>query len=158
MRNRRLLFQLLLISATVCALIPACNSRQAQNLKLQRQWNAKTKEAADLLVGVTDVPSAKAAEPKLKQVLQDLDAIGAQMDKSYDPENVDASESGAITKAVADGIAEMQRLNAESLRISENPEIVAALGESWKKLPIAMMQEAAGAIQKSQPKPGKPRP
>ncbi|HLW65906.1 MAG TPA: hypothetical protein VKS79_11340 [Gemmataceae bacterium] len=149
MRIARLLF----ILVAVCTLLPACTSRRAQNEKLQRQWNAKCKEAADLLASVKDVPSAKAAEPKLKSVLQELDAVGNQLDKSYDPENVDAIESRAMAKEVAEGIAEMQRLNAESLRISESPELVAALGESWKKLPVAMMLEAGSALQKSKSKP-----
>src|SRR5579864_431689 len=149
MRIARLLF----ILVAVCTLLPACTSRRAQNEKLQRQWNAKCKEAADLLASVKDVPSAKAAEPKLKSVLQELDAVGNQLDKSHDPENVDAIESRAMAKEVAEGIAEMQRLNAESLRISESPELVAALGESWKKLPVAMMLEAGSALQKSKSKP-----
>jgi hypothetical protein len=131
------------------ALLPACNRRQAQNEKLQRQWNAKCKEAADLLASVKDVPSAKSAEPKLKVVIQDLNAIGRQMDKSYDPENVDASESAGMTKEVAAGIQETQRLNAETVRISKSPDLVAALGPTCKKLPSVLMLEASGAIPKS---------
>jgi hypothetical protein len=144
--------------AAIILFLPACDSRQTQEIKLQRQWNAKVRETADLLAGVTDVPSAKAAEPKLKQMLQELTAIGKQMDKTADPESEGGGESAKLTQAVAEGIAEAQRLNAETLRISKNPEMVTALGESWKKLPIAMIQEAAGAIQKSQQKPGGPRP
>jgi hypothetical protein len=148
----------LLALAVGFLMISACNSRQAQNIKLQRQWNAKTKEAADLLAGVTDVPSAKAAEPKFKQVLQELIAIGKQMDKTYDPENEDARQSSKMTQEVAEGIAETQRLNVETVRISKNPDLVAALGETWKKLPSVLMLEATGAIPKSQPKSGEPRP
>ena len=53
-----------------------------------------------------------------------------------------------MTEAVAQGIAETQRLNMETLRISKNPEVVAALGATWKKLPSVMMLEAMGGIQK----------
>jgi seryl-tRNA synthetase len=137
-----------LILAAICITLPACKSRQAQNEKLQRQWNAKTKEAADLLATVKDVPTAKAAEPKLKAVLQELNALGSQLDESYDPENVPASESEKMTKEVAEGIAETQRLNAETLRISKSPEVVAALGETWRKLPSVFLLEASGAIPK----------
>ena len=150
--------RLVIVLVAVCALLPACNRQKAQNEKLQRQWNAKCKEAAELLASVKDVPSAKSAEPKLKAALQDLEAIGSQLDKSYDPEDVSPGEAKGMTKEVGEGIAEMQRLNAETLRISKSPEIIAALGETWKKLPSVFMLEASGAIPKTQPKSGEPRP
>jgi hypothetical protein len=152
-------FRTIVVALTVvCLMQSACNSQGAHNVKLQRQWNAKTREVADLLAGVKDVPSAKAAGPKLNTVLQELDAINSQLDKSYDPENVDAGELGKMTKEVAEGIAETQRMNVETIRISKSPDVVAALGDTWRKLPSVFMLEASGAFPKSQPRSGEPRP
>ena len=58
--------------AGLAVFLPACSRRATENERLQKQWNAKCKEAADLLAGVTDVASAKAAEPRLKIVLQEM--------------------------------------------------------------------------------------
>ena len=144
--SRRLLCRVLLVC--LAAFVPACGRRQANNENLQKQWNAKCKEAADLLTGVTDVGSAKAAESKLKVVLRELDEINNQLEKSYDPENVSHGEARGMMKELANGIGEMQRLNAETLRISKNTDLVAALGGTWKLLPMAPTLDA-GAVPRS---------
>ena|SRR6266568_7240928 len=145
---RALRIAILMPCFCLIALTPACSRRKSQNERLQHQWNAKVKEMADLLAGVTDVPSAKAAEPKLAAAMTEFERIAKELDKSYDPEDVDPSEQKPMTEAVAQGIAETQRLNTETLRISKSPELVAALGATWKKLPSVMMLEAMGGIQK----------
>jgi hypothetical protein len=132
------------LALVVClvVLVPACNRRAAQNQRLHKEWNAKCKEIADLLVGVTDVRSAKAAEPKLKAALREMEKLNAQLDKNYDPEDVDPGDSPKMTKAVAEGIVEFQRLMTETMRIGMDPELTAALGETWKQLPTAAIIEA----------------
>jgi len=132
----------LILMIGVIALLPACSRFKSKNERLQLQWNAKTKEVNDLLAGVKDVPSAKAAEPKLAAALKDLEKIGEKLEKHYDSEDVDPGEREPMTEAVAAGIAEMQREAAEVMRISKNPELVAALGETWKKIPSVVIMEA----------------
>jgi len=140
--SRQLLCRVLLVFLALIG--PACGRRLASNEKLQKQWNSKCKEAADLLAGVTDVGSAKAVEPKLKAVLQEIDTINSQLEKSYDPENVSHDEARGMMKEVANGIGEMQRLNGEALRISKKPDLVAALGDTRKMLPMAPVLDAGG--------------
>jgi hypothetical protein len=140
---------LVVILVGLCALLPGCSRRVSHNVRLQQQANAKCKECAELLATVVDLPSAKAAEPKLKAALQELAKIEAELEKSYDPENVAPSEHDSMTEEVAKGMAEMQRLNGETVRISKNAELVAALGSTWKALPSVFMLEASGAIPKS---------
>jgi hypothetical protein len=100
------------------------------------------KEAADLLATVKDVATAKAAGPKLAATMREIQKIDEQLEKSYDPEEVDAHDSPRVTKQVAEGIGEMQRLMVESVRVGKDPEIRAALGEAWQLLPAAAMMEA----------------
>jgi len=127
----------------------ACNNQQAENERLQDEWNLRCRELATVLGDVKDVPSAKAAEPRLQPILKEMKRLDEQLGKSYDPESVDPGESRKMSKSVAQGIQDMQRLNLETLRISKEPELVAALGETWKKLPSVLMLEASGAIPKS---------
>src|SRR5207253_641811 len=103
---------------------------------------------ADLLAGITDVPSAKAAEPKLRAALQELEKINEQLDKSSDPEDLNQREARRMMEEVAKGIAAMQQLNTETLRVSKIPGASAALGDTWAKLPSVAMLEASGAIPK----------
>src|SRR5438477_13190733 len=99
----------LIVLFCLIVLTPACSRRKTQNERLQQQWNAKVKEMADLLAGVTDVSSAKAAEPKLAAAMEAYDRIAEELDKRYDSEDVDPSEQKPMTEAVAQGIAETQR-------------------------------------------------
>ncbi|MFL5342095.1 MAG: hypothetical protein ACJ8F7_18270 [Gemmataceae bacterium] len=140
-----------IVRILVCLIVfvPACGRGKSQNERLQAQWNARCKEAANLLAGIQDVPSARAAEPKLKSALQEMEKINKELGKTYDSEDVDPSDSRGMTQEVAGGIGEMQRLSAETLRISKHPELIAALGETWRKLPSVFMLEATGAIPKS---------
>lgn len=135
---------MLVLLACVAAALPACNSQAKQNERLQKEWNAKCKEAADLLAGINDPASAKAAEPKLRQVMEQMAKTGEKLDKTYDPENVHGSEAEKMTEAVAQGIAEMQRIMTESLRISKIPGVTAALGETWDMLPASALVKAGG--------------
>jgi len=93
---------------------------------------------------IQDVPSAKAAEPGLRVVMQELNKLNEQLDASYDSEEVDFQDSPRITKLVVEGIGEMQRLDMESLRVGKDPELRAALGEAWNLLPAKAMMEAQG--------------
>ena len=134
--------RLLIVAFGFVLLFAACAPRQAQNARLFNEWNAKCKEAADLLETVKDVPAAEAAAPKLIAVMKELLAIDEKLQASYDPEDVDAGDSPRMTKRAAEGIREMQRLMLESVRIGQNPEMRAALGEAWHLLPAAAMMEA----------------
>jgi hypothetical protein len=140
--------------AVVLALIavvalPGCSPRKSQHIRIQKRWNAKVKEAADLLASVTDEAGARAAESKLAATLRELDRINDELEKFEDQEVI-TGEKDPLLQAVGEGIAETQRLNMETLRISKEPELVAALGPTWKQLPSVFMLEAAGAI--SRPK------
>jgi len=139
--TRRLLFLGCLV-----LLATGCSTHEAPNTRLFKQWNAKCKEAADLLETIKDVSSAKTAEPKLKVVMQELHKLDERLQESYDSEDVDAVDAPRITKHVAEGIGQMQRLMVESLRIGQNPELRAALGETWKSLPAAAMMDAQGNL------------
>jgi hypothetical protein len=114
-------------------LLPGCGG-QTHNVRLLKQWNVHCREAADLLAGVNDVASAKAAQPKLKAALQAMDDVQTRLDETYDPTEVDPWDESAVNEPVAEGIAQMQRLVAESARIAKDPEIKAALGETWQRL------------------------
>ena len=151
MKARRIELRLLtaILLAGLAVFLPACSRRASENERLQKQWNAHCKEAADLLAGVTDVASAKAAEPRLKIVLEEMARLDERLGKSYDPEDVDPSERTRMTKEMARGIGEMQRLTQETLRIGKDPELRAAFGDTWRKIPSVFMLEAAGAIPKS---------
>ena len=131
-----------LLAAFLLVAIPACAPSRASNSRLFSQWNAKCKEAADLLETVKDVASAKAASPKIATVMRELHKIDEQLQQSYDSEDVDAIEAPRVTRQVGEGIAHMQRLMAESLRVGKDPEMQAAMGEAWNLLPVAGMMEA----------------
>jgi hypothetical protein len=117
---------------------------QSQNVRLMKQWAAKCKEATDLLAGVKDVPGAKAAEPRLKKLLAEMDKIQAQLEKTYEPSDVDPSEEHGATKASSESIVQMQRLLAETLRIGKDPQLTAALGDAWNQLPSKHLLDATG--------------
>ncbi len=122
--------------------VPACAPPRASNSRLFKQWNAKCKEAADLLETVKDVPSAKAAAPQIAAAMREIQKIDAQLEKFYDPEDVDFDDTPRVTKQVAEGIGQMQRLMVECVRVGKDPEMRAALGEAWQLLPAAAMMEA----------------
>jgi hypothetical protein len=119
-------------------------SGQAHNVRLLKQWNVHCKEAADLLAGVKDVASAKASRQRIEELLKAMDEVQAQLDKSYDPENVDFADQSAVTEQAALGIVEMQRLVAESVRIAQNPELKAELGETWQRLSMGGLLDKPG--------------
>jgi hypothetical protein len=123
-----------------------CENNHAQTNRLFQQWNAKIKEAADLLETVQDVASAKAAAPQLTSVMQDLHQINEKLEISYDPEGVDFGDSLRVTQGVGEAIAQMQRLDMEGLRVGKDPELRAALGEAWNLLPAKAMMEAQGEL------------
>jgi hypothetical protein len=120
--------------AGLAFVLSGCGGGQAHNVRLLKQWSAHCKEAADLLAGVKDVASAKATLPRLKAALQAMDEVGAQLEESYDPTEVDPWDGSAVDEPAAQGIVEMQRLAAESVRIAKDPEIKAALAEIWPRL------------------------
>lgn len=124
--------QLLILTCTALLML-GCGG-QAHNVRLLKQWNAHCKEAADLLAGVKDAASARAALPRLKAALQAMDEVQTELDETYDPTEVDPWDESAVNEPVAQGIVEMQRLTAESVRIARDPEIKAALGETWDRL------------------------
>src|SRR5688572_11213177 len=117
---------------------------QSQNAGLLKQWNSKCKEAADLLAGVKDVPAAKAAEPRLAKLLAEMDKVQAELDRKYDPSDVDPSEERAVTEQVGEGVVQMQRLVAETVRIGKDPHLTAALGDAWTQLPSKGLLDATG--------------
>jgi hypothetical protein len=126
---------------------PACSVGpvgRTQNTRLFKQWNAKCKEAADLLETIKDVPTAKAAAPQLKAVLEELDKLSEKLEASYDPAAPEEADMPGTTKQVGEGIAQMQRLMLESVRVGKDPEIRAALGDAWQWLPAAAMMDAQG--------------
>ena len=142
--ERRILSLILIMFLAI--LVSACNRGPSRNVRLQREYNAYCKEAADLLAGVTDVPTARAAAPRLKEILRQWEKVNEHLENAYDPENVSRRDAEAMMNEVAQGIVEMQRLNAETLRLSKLPDVVAALGDTWKRLPSFPMMGAAGAI------------
>jgi hypothetical protein len=46
-------------------------------------------------------------------------------------------------KGAVESIAEMQRLTLETQRISKQPELKEALGDTWKELPSVAILEAS---------------
>ncbi|MCI0357098.1 MAG: hypothetical protein L0211_01265 [Planctomycetaceae bacterium] len=135
---------LLVAVGLMMLVIPACSVGPAQNTLLFKQWNAKCQEAADMLEAIKDVPTAKASAPKLKTVMQELAKIDEKLEASYDPSEVDFVDESRVTKQVAEGIVQMQRVIVESLRIGKDPQMRAALGEAWQYLPAAAMMDAQG--------------
>ena len=135
---------LLLALTALSIFLPACGGGQALNVRLLKQYKDKCKEAADLLAGVKDVPSARATLPRLKAAVQAMDDAQAQLDESYDPTEVDPWDESAVDEQAYGGIAEMQRLIAESARIAKQPEIKAALGETWDRLSMGGLLDKPG--------------
>lgn len=133
----------LILVYAILTLLSGCGG-QAHNVRLLKQWNAHCKEAADLLAGVKDVASAKASRPRLEELLKAMDDVQVQLDESYDPEDVDFADQSAITEQAALGIAEMQRLVAESVRIAQHPELKAELGETWQQLSMGGLLDKPG--------------
>ena len=123
-----------------------CEVGRPQSSRHLTTWTEKCKEAADLLETVKDVPSAKAAAPKLKAVMQELHQLNEQIEATYDPEEVDFVDSPRVTKQVGEGIAEMQRMMLESVRVGKDSELRAALGDTWQLLPAAAMMDAQGNL------------
>jgi len=127
--------------AGLLALLAGCEA-QAQNIRLLKEWQLKCKAAADLLAGVKDVPSAKAAEPRLAKLLSDMDKIQEQLDRTYEPSEVEPADERAVTKQVGEGIVQMQRLVVETMRIGKEPQLTQALGETWERLPSKGLLDA----------------
>jgi len=135
-----------LVSLGCLLLIAGCSLPQAQNTRLLKAWTAKCKEASDLLATVKDAPSAKAASPKIIKLMKELDKLNEQLDESYDPSDVSLVEMPGTTKHLGEGIGEMQRLMQESVRIGQDRELRAALGEAWQYLPAAPLVDAEGNL------------
>jgi hypothetical protein len=114
--------------------LSACNLQQSRAVSLMKQWGQKCKEAADLLAGVKDAASAKAAAPRLEKLVTEMDKIQGEIDRVYDPSEVDPADESAIMEEVGGNIVQMQRLMTEVARIGKQPEIQAALGKSWDRL------------------------
>lgn len=129
----RLHMTMLLLAALALAQ-PACNLRQAQAISLMKQWNVRCKEAADLLSGVKDAASARAAAPRLDVLVKEMDKIQGEIDRVYDPTEVDPGDERGVTEQAAQDIVQMQRLFVEVARIGQQPEITTALGDAWKRL------------------------
>lgn len=135
-----------LIAVLALVAMSGCTSRAAKNQKLHQQFAAKCKEAADLMAGISDAASAKAAEPRLKVVFRDLDKINQELEEHYDSEDVDPTHERVMSQAVIQGIVEFQRMTGETHRLSKNLEAIGALGETWKMNPcVAMLKTAGGA-------------
>jgi hypothetical protein len=118
-------------------LLPACNVQHVQQVRaksLMKQWGTKCKAAADLLAGVKDAASAKAAAPRLDVLVKEMDQIQEQIDRVYDPTEVDPGDEGPVMEEVGQNIVQMHRLFAEVARIGQQPEITAALGPAWDRL------------------------
>ena len=129
--------------AALAVALPGCMP-QSQNIWLLKQWNVKCQEAADLMAGVKDVPSAKAAEPRLVKLLAEMDKIQERLEKTYDSSDVDPSEERGAREQGTEGIVQMQRLLVETMRIGKQPELTAALGEAWNRLPSKHLLDATG--------------
>ena len=127
------------------ALLPACNVRHMQAASLMKQWGAKCKEAADLLAGVKDAATAKAAAPRLDTLVKEMDKLQEQIDRVYDPTEVEPGDEQAVMEEVAQNIVQMQRLMVEVGRVGKEPEIAAALGETWKRLSFIDVLNQPGA-------------
>lgn len=140
---------LLILLACVLVFLSACNRRAKQNERLQKEWNAKCKEVADLLASINDPASAKTAEPKIRQAMEQMAKVGEKLETSYDPENATGSEAEKMTEAVGQGIVEMQRMMSESVRISKIPGATAALGDTWNMLPASALLENHGRMPRS---------
>ncbi len=122
-----------LLLAGLLALLAGCGA-QSQNIRLLKEWQHKCKAAADLMAGVKDVTSAKAAEPRLARLLAEMDKIQEKLEKTYDPSDVEPADERAVTEQVGEGIVQMQRLVVEVARVGKEPELAEALGDTWKRL------------------------
>ena len=142
-RQLAAIFRLSLVGLTLA--VGGCSFPQAQRTRLLAQWNARCKEAADLLESVKDVASAQAASPKIIAVMKELQKLDEQLEASEDPEDMGLVDMG-VTTQVGEGIGHMQRLVIEGLRIGKEPELRAALGDAWNYLPTAMMVDEAGNL------------
>jgi formaldehyde-activating enzyme involved in methanogenesis len=114
--------------------LTGCGLAQPPAVRLIRQATVKYRETADLLVGVKDAASAKAAAPRLKQLIDEMDKLHEQIERVHDPEEVDFDDHPAVTKAVVESIQEMQRLMAEVARIGKEKPLREGLGDSWDRL------------------------
>lgn len=129
--------------------LAGCDIGRRQNAGLMGKWTAKCKDAADLLASIKDVPSAQLAKPKLKVALQELTEIDEQVQRLREAEEGEYIPEARLKhemKQVAEGIAEMQRLSIETQRISKQPELKEALGDTWDELPSVAILEAAGPL------------
>jgi hypothetical protein len=135
-----------LVVGCMVSILAGCGA-QSRNLRLLKQSNVKSKEVADLLAGVKDVSSAKAAEPRLNRALAEFNKVSAALETSYDSSDVDPGDRPAAEEHAAEGILQMQRMLAETMRIAKQPQVVAALGETWNQLPSTKLMEATGLDQ-----------
>jgi hypothetical protein len=126
-------------------MLPACNLRHMQAVSLMKQWGAKCKETADLLAGVKDAASAKAAAPRLDTLVKEMDKLQEQIDRVYDPTEVEPGDERAVMEEVGLNIVQMQRLMIEVGRVGKEPEITEALGDAWKRLSFIDVLNQPGA-------------
>jgi hypothetical protein len=126
-------FAPLVVSGLLIALA-GCRFGDPPAARLIRQSTLKCQEAADLLAGVKDAAAAKAAAPRLKKLVDEIDRINEQIERIYDPSEVDPADEPAIHAELPESIAQMQRLMTEASRIRQEPALVEALGEAGKRL------------------------
>jgi hypothetical protein len=120
--------------AVLVASLSGCQLAEPSAGRLIRQSAAKYRETADLLAGVKDAESAKAAAPRVKTLVDEMDKLHEQIERVHDPAEVDFDDQPAVTEAVVESIQEMQRLMAEVARIGKEPSLREALGNSWDRL------------------------
>ncbi len=123
-----------MVSLSPLVVLTGCGLAQPPAARLIRQSTAKCRETADLLAGVKDVASAKAAAPRLKKLIDEIDRLNEQIERVYDPSDVPLGQESAIHAELPESIAQMQRVMTEAARIRQEPAWVEALGEAGKRL------------------------
>jgi len=112
-----------------------CNSQYSTRLSFTRQMTALTKETADLLATVQDKPSAEAAAPKLKVLVERMSKLGDEFEAMDTEDEIYLGQQDqTILEESGKWFAEQARLMQEQQRIGQNAEARDALGEVWRQM------------------------
>jgi hypothetical protein len=81
----------------------------------------------------------------LDTLVKEMDKLQEQIDRVYDPTEVEPGDERAVMEEVGLNIVQMQRLMIEVGRVGKEPEITEALGDAWKRLSFIDVLNQPGA-------------
>jgi peptidoglycan hydrolase CwlO-like protein len=113
------------IAVTIVSI--GCDSKPTHD-SLAKDMIGKMKEMVEVLKGVKDEASAKAAKPKLEGLKKEVDALKAEADKMPKPSAEDEKKLNEKYEPELEKL--MGELAGEMIRIGSDPKLASELGNA----------------------------